>query len=184
MSVSVVLFLPDPASGLSEHGTGPAFQTPNPKPLIPLSLSARGTASAAAGDVLYAAHAGDSRAVLCRGGSALRLTEDHKPNLPAERERVESAGALCSAALCAAALHSELLSWFLVGARALQRPCRPPVSAPARLDRVSCPIREPDSKVSAPPHRLAGGRVDFARCWRVIVDPGGGRPASGLAVSR
>lgn len=29
-----------------------------------------------------------------------------------------------------------------------------------------------------------GGRVDFARCWRVIVDPGGGRPASGLAVSR
>ncbi|KAL4434421.1 hypothetical protein ABPG75_000862 [Micractinium tetrahymenae] len=29
-----------------------------------------------------------------------------------------------------------------------------------------------------------GGRVDFARCWRVIVEPGGGRPASGLAVSR
>lgn len=27
-------------------------------------------------------------------------------------------------------------------------------------------------------------QVDFARCWRVIVDPGNGRPASGLAVSR
>lgn len=27
-------------------------------------------------------------------------------------------------------------------------------------------------------------QVDYARCWRVIVDPGDGRPASGLAVSR
>jgi serine/threonine protein phosphatase PrpC len=73
-----------------------------------------------AGEALFAAHCGDSRAVLCRGGAPLRLTEDHKPNLPRERERVEA----------------------------------------------------------------LGGRVDYARCWRVIVDPGGGRPASGLAVSR
>jgi serine/threonine protein phosphatase PrpC len=72
------------------------------------------------GEMLYAAHCGDSRAVLCRSGEPLRLTEDHKPNLPRERKRVED----------------------------------------------------------------LGGRVDFARCWRVIVDPGGGRPASGLAVSR
>ena len=72
------------------------------------------------GRTLYAAHCGDSRAVLCRSGEPLRLTEDHKPNLPRERKRVED----------------------------------------------------------------LGGRVDFARCWRVIVDPGGGRPASGLAVSR
>jgi hypothetical protein len=34
------------------------------------------------GGVLYAAHAGDSRAVLCREGQAHRLTEDHKPHLP------------------------------------------------------------------------------------------------------
>jgi len=72
------------------------------------------------GETIYAAHCGDSRAVLCRRGEPLRLTEDHKPNLPRERKRVEA----------------------------------------------------------------LGGRVDFARCWRVIVDPGGGRPASGLAVSR
>lgn len=72
------------------------------------------------GQSLYAAHCGDSRAVMCRSGEPLRLTEDHKPNLPRERKRVES----------------------------------------------------------------VGGRVDFARCWRVIVDPGDGRPASGLAVSR
>jgi hypothetical protein len=72
------------------------------------------------GGELYAAHAGDSRAVLCRDGRALRLTEDHKPGLPRERARVEA----------------------------------------------------------------AGGRVDFQRCWRVVVEPRDGRPGSGLAVSR
>lgn len=87
-------------------------------------LGQRGGATAVVtlrlGEWLYAAHAGDSRAVLCRAGEALRLTEDHKPNVPRERKRVEG----------------------------------------------------------------IGGRVEFARCWRVIVTPGYGRPASGLAVSR
>ncbi|PSC75687.1 serine threonine phosphatase [Micractinium conductrix] len=72
------------------------------------------------GNQLYAAHCGDTRAVMLRNGEALRLTEDHKPNLPRERKRVEG----------------------------------------------------------------LGGRVDYARCWRVIVEPKDGRPASGLAVSR
>ncbi len=63
---------------------------------------------------------GDSRAVLSRSGVAERLTEDHKPQLPQERSRVEA----------------------------------------------------------------NGGRVDFQRCWRVIVEPREGRPGSGLAVSR
>jgi len=48
--------------------------------------------SLAAGGVLWAAHAGDSRAVLARGPRAVRLTEDHKPCLPAERLRVEANG--------------------------------------------------------------------------------------------
>lgn len=47
---------------------------------------------ACAGSVLWAAHAGDSRAVLARGARAVRLTEDHKPCLPAERMRVEANG--------------------------------------------------------------------------------------------
>lgn len=46
-------------------------------------------AAPSAGNQLYAAHCGDTRAVMSRNGEALRLTEDHKPNLPRERKRVE-----------------------------------------------------------------------------------------------
>ena len=45
-----------------------------------------------AGEVIWAAHAGDCRAVLCRGNDAVRLTEDHKPELVAEKQRVEANG--------------------------------------------------------------------------------------------
>jgi len=40
---------------------------------------------------LFMANCGDSRAVLClAGGTAKRLTEDHKPNMPKERKRIEA----------------------------------------------------------------------------------------------
>lgn len=42
--------------------------------------------------VLYAANAGDARAVLCRGGEALRLTYDHKGSDPQETRRIQNAG--------------------------------------------------------------------------------------------
>jgi len=38
------------------------------------------------------ANAGDSRAVLCRKGIAIDMSEDHKPNLPEERRRIQNAG--------------------------------------------------------------------------------------------
>eukprot|EP00930_Biecheleria_cincta_P003408 TRINITY_DN104342_c0_g1_i1.p1 TRINITY_DN104342_c0_g1~~TRINITY_DN104342_c0_g1_i1.p1 ORF type:complete len:426 (+),score=64.96 TRINITY_DN104342_c0_g1_i1:107-1279(+) len=41
---------------------------------------------------IICANAGDSRAVLCRKGRAVPLSEDHKPNDPAERRRIEEAG--------------------------------------------------------------------------------------------
>ncbi len=42
--------------------------------------------------ILISANVGDSRAVLCRCGDAIDLTIDHKPNHPAERERIEKLG--------------------------------------------------------------------------------------------
>ncbi|GIL63214.1 hypothetical protein Vafri_17340 [Volvox africanus] len=44
------------------------------------------------GGLLAVANAGDSRAVLCRRGEAVRLSRDHTPALRAERERIEAAG--------------------------------------------------------------------------------------------
>mmetsp|Transcript_34044 Transcript_34044/g.62180 ORF Transcript_34044/g.62180 Transcript_34044/m.62180 type:complete len:392 (+) Transcript_34044:42-1217(+) len=41
---------------------------------------------------ILAANAGDSRAVLCRGGAAVELSFDHKPASEIEKSRIEAAG--------------------------------------------------------------------------------------------
>lgn len=41
---------------------------------------------------IVVANAGDSRAVLCRGGVAMPLSEDHKPNQAREQDRIKAAG--------------------------------------------------------------------------------------------
>jgi len=41
---------------------------------------------------IVVANLGDSRAIVCRGGEAVPLSEDHKPEAPTERERIEKAG--------------------------------------------------------------------------------------------
>jgi len=41
---------------------------------------------------LYLGHVGDSRAVLFRNGECVQLSNDHKPNIPEERERIEKMG--------------------------------------------------------------------------------------------
>ena len=48
------------------------------------------------GNKLYVANAGDSRAVLCRKGTSVPLSFDHKPSHPTEKERIESAGGFVS----------------------------------------------------------------------------------------
>ncbi|KAH0479298.1 MAG: hypothetical protein KVP17_000400 [Porospora cf. gigantea B] len=40
------------------------------------------------GDLIFCANAGDSRAVLCRAGRAINLSDDHKPDNPTEHERI------------------------------------------------------------------------------------------------
>ncbi|KAK8553629.1 hypothetical protein V6N13_062426 [Hibiscus sabdariffa] len=44
------------------------------------------------GDRLLVANVGDSRAVICRGGSAFAVSRDHKPDQSDERQRIEDAG--------------------------------------------------------------------------------------------
>lgn len=41
---------------------------------------------------LWCANSGDSRCVLCVGGQAVAMSEDHKPHLPGELERISAAG--------------------------------------------------------------------------------------------
>jgi serine/threonine protein phosphatase PrpC len=41
---------------------------------------------------LLCAHVGDCRAVLCRGGAAVRLTNDHRPDRKDEQQRIRAAG--------------------------------------------------------------------------------------------
>lgn len=48
------------------------------------------------GNELYVANAGDSRGVLCRGGKAVALSEDHKPAQETERRRIIAAGGFLS----------------------------------------------------------------------------------------
>jgi protein phosphatase 1L len=44
------------------------------------------------GERLLVANVGDSRAVICRDGTAVPLSTDHKPNRTDERQRIEDAG--------------------------------------------------------------------------------------------
>lgn len=48
------------------------------------------------GKDLFIANAGDSRAVLCRAGQAVALSEDHKPGQEGERSRIVAAGGFLS----------------------------------------------------------------------------------------
>uniref|UniRef100_A0ACD5UFV6 Uncharacterized protein n=1 Tax=Avena sativa TaxID=4498 RepID=A0ACD5UFV6_AVESA len=44
------------------------------------------------GNRLFVANVGDSRAIICRGGDAVPVSKDHKPDQTDERQRIEEAG--------------------------------------------------------------------------------------------
>merc|ERR1719199_2041219 len=66
---------------------------------------------------LFCANVGDSRAVLGRiDGTAVRLTEDHKPNLPAEKKRIQAkGGAVAEIAGCWRAMLPQTRKMGIVG---------------------------------------------------------------------
>lgn len=63
-------------------------------PITAYSMSAGCTSCVAivADNKIYCANAGDSRCVLNRGGKAVDMSEDHKPDLIPEKRRIEMAG--------------------------------------------------------------------------------------------
>lgn len=61
----------------------------------PMEVALGGSTAVAAlltPDLIVVANCGDSRAVLCRGGKAIPLSRDHKPDSPDELARIEAAG--------------------------------------------------------------------------------------------
>lgn len=79
------------------HGRDPPPNSGGASATVPLPAAAARVdgwrpPSVKGGVTLYIANVGDCRAVLCRGGAAVRLSEDHKPNSREERARVEKAG--------------------------------------------------------------------------------------------
>ncbi|KAI3934268.1 hypothetical protein MKW98_009249 [Papaver atlanticum] len=56
------------------------------------SIGSTAVVSLISKDKIIVANCGDSRAVLSRAGSPIPLSQDHKPDRPDERERIEAAG--------------------------------------------------------------------------------------------
>jgi len=88
-------------SNISEQGEQgnrpPVLQNPGGPPVCMLpehEIQAGCTAVVACirGKELLVGWSGDSRAIICKGGKAVALSEDHKPNDPVERSRIEKAG--------------------------------------------------------------------------------------------
>lgn len=96
MSMSVATSTPPPTPFESPSSTKPAIMQ-NGRwvcnlPDHPIHAGATAIVAVLCDDVLTVANAGDSRAVLCRGGDTVALSEDHKPSQDRELERIKGAG--------------------------------------------------------------------------------------------
>uniref|UniRef100_A0A7S2R9R5 PPM-type phosphatase domain-containing protein n=1 Tax=Rhizochromulina marina TaxID=1034831 RepID=A0A7S2R9R5_9STRA len=78
----------------ADSASFPRSRTPNvcTLPNVKVTAGCTSVVSLVVGMRLYVANAGDSRAVLCRGGQALAMSEDHKPMDERELSRIEKVG--------------------------------------------------------------------------------------------
>eukprot|EP00903_Cladosiphon_okamuranus_P021524 g19787.t1 len=79
------------------HGRGGSAPTCNLED-HPIQAGCTSVVCLMAGNMLHVANAGDSRAVLCRGGVAVALSHDHKPMSVTEKTRIQRAGGFVNAA--------------------------------------------------------------------------------------
>lgn len=68
---------------------------------------------------------GDSRAVLCSDGKAVRLSEDHKPNSKAELARINAAGGFVKTIMGIARLNGDLSLSRAFGDQSFKKPAKP-----------------------------------------------------------
>uniref|UniRef100_A0A5B6YM54 protein-serine/threonine phosphatase n=1 Tax=Davidia involucrata TaxID=16924 RepID=A0A5B6YM54_DAVIN len=73
-------------------GDGSGFEMQNRSSVSVRTIGSTAVVVVVGKEELVVANCGDSRAVLCRGGVAVPLSDDHKPDRPDEMERVEAAG--------------------------------------------------------------------------------------------
>ena len=78
------------------ESTVPEADGSNPPAVAQLQAGCTAVVAVLHGNDLYVANAGDSRAVLCQGGQAFALSEDHKPGQEGERSRIMAAGGFLS----------------------------------------------------------------------------------------
>lgn len=101
-------------------------------------------------DELVCANAGDSRAVLCRGGLAQSLSRDHKPGDHSERRRIEAAGGIITAAQCAGRTVTRVNGLSLsraLGDHAQKRAdLRPEQQAVTAMPEICTAKRSPDDE--------------------------------------
>ncbi len=79
-----------------EGGSGPAEEVSESPEEERVQAGCTAVVAVKFGMDLYVANAGDSRGVLCRGGKAVALSEDHKPAQEGERSRIIAAGGFLS----------------------------------------------------------------------------------------
>jgi len=75
-------------------------QTPPSDPGHPDNAGCTAVVSLVTPDTIIVANAGDSRAVLCRNGRAVAVSQDHKPHLPKEAARIYKAGGFVTHQRC------------------------------------------------------------------------------------